>query len=212
MHSGLVLDGLGSVLDIVEALHVQLLLEQTLKGLREAILLFDSLSPLIEHLTLSADEDPLAVPSLQNMHQFSGHVLSHRDVFLERLQGTLGSLNILIMLLFLEQDVVIKHILLLLLLVQLVVVDANVALVHELFEHHGSHVEGMSLPVINSPLNHKFLVLLVHHYLAPVSELLEHLVLHGANEVVAKLSVALVALQLVLRHDVVFLLSSVLLH
>ena len=45
-----------------------------------------------------------------------------------------------------------------------------------------------------------------------MSELLQHLVLHGSHEVVAKLPVALAAAQLLLSTNVVFLLAAMLLH
>lgn len=94
----------------------------------------------------------------------------------------------------------------------LLIVDVNVAVVDEPFEHHSGHMESMSSPVVEGLPNDCLLVLLVHYDLTPVSELLQHRVLHGSHEVVAKLPVALVAAQLLLSQDVVFLLAAMLLH
>ena len=148
MDSRLVLGNLGRILDIMETLHKQLLLNKVLESSTEALLLLRCIAPLIEYASLSADEDPLTISSLKDEHELGSSALSERDVLLESLQSTLGRFHILIVLLLLEQDVVLQHILLLALLTHLLIVDVNVAVGDELLEHHSGHVETMSFPVI----------------------------------------------------------------
>ena len=148
MDSRLVLGNLGRILDIMETLHKQLILNEVLESSKEALLLLGCITPLVEYASLSADEDPLAVPSLKDEHELGSSALSERDVLLESLEGTLSRFHILIVLLLLEQNVVLQHVLLLTLLAHLLIVDVNVAVGDELLEHHSSHVETMSFPVI----------------------------------------------------------------
>lgn len=106
MDSRIIIGGLGSILDVMETLHEQLLLNQVLESSAEALLLSGSIAPLVEQATLSADEDPFAVSSLKDEHELGSAVLPKRDILTKSLQSTLGCLHILVMLLLLEHDIV----------------------------------------------------------------------------------------------------------
>lgn len=57
------------------------------------------------------------------------------------------------MVLLLEENVMVQHLLLLTFLADLIVVDFGVALVDELLEHHGGHVESVSSPMVQRLLD-----------------------------------------------------------
>lgn len=84
--------------------------------------------------------------------------------------------------------------------------------VDHLSEGPSYDVERVPLEVFDGALDHDELVLRMEDGLAPASEILQGLVLLGADEVVTQLTVSLVSSGFMLLDDVVFLLDCLTLH